>query len=82
MAFTRFLEPWAVATNFEVVLGLRPAGFFTNTTALSVFGVVCLCYFYAQYVARREPVGPALHAGVAVRDPDDDFAGRIRRPPR
>jgi hypothetical protein len=56
MAFTRFLEPWAVATNFEVVLGLRPAGFFTNTTALSVFGVACLCYFYAQYVARREPV--------------------------
>jgi hypothetical protein len=56
MAFTRFLEPWAVATNFEVVLGLRPAGFFTNTTALSVFGVVCLCYFYAQYVALRQRV--------------------------
>lgn len=55
MAFTRFLEPWAVASNFEVVLGLRPAGFFTNTTALSVFGVVCLCFFYAQYIARREP---------------------------
>jgi hypothetical protein len=55
MAFTRFLEPWAVASNFEVVLGLRPAGFFTNTTALSVFGVVCLCYFYARYVARRDP---------------------------
>lgn len=55
MAFTRFLEPWAVATNFEVVLGLRPAGFFTNTTALSVFGIVCLCNFYALYVTRREP---------------------------
>lgn len=54
MAFTRFLEPWAVASNFEVVLGLRPAGFFTNTTALSVFGVMCLCFFYARYVTTRE----------------------------
>ena len=54
MAFTRFLEPWAVASNFEVVLGLRPAGFFTNTTALSVFGVVCLCFFYARYIERRD----------------------------
>jgi hypothetical protein len=54
MAFTRFLEPWAVSANFEVVLGLRPAGFFVNTTALSVFGVVCLCYFYARYIERRQ----------------------------
>ena len=44
--------------NFEVVLGLRPAGFFINTTALSVFGVVCLCYFYAHYVANRRARGP------------------------
>ena len=53
MAFTNFLEPWAVDRHFSVVTGLRPAGFFVNTTALAVFGIVCLCYFYAQYVAYR-----------------------------
>jgi O-antigen ligase len=53
MAFTSFLEPWAVDRHFSVVTGLRPAGFFVNTTALAVFGIVCLCYFYGQYVANR-----------------------------
>lgn len=53
LAITRFLEPWAVDRHFDVVLGLRPAGFFINTTALSVFGIVCLAYFYAHYVANR-----------------------------
>jgi hypothetical protein len=54
LAFTRLLEPWAVDRHFDVVLGLRPAGFFVNTTALSVFGIVCLAYFYAQYIANRQ----------------------------
>lgn len=54
-AFTRALEPWAVDRSYEVNLGLRPSGFFVNTTALSVFGVVCLSYFYAHYVASRGP---------------------------
>lgn len=53
MAFTMFLEPWTVDRQFAVVVGLRPAGFFVNTTALSVFGIVCLCFFYARYVANR-----------------------------
>jgi hypothetical protein len=53
LVFTRFLEPWAVDRHFDVVVGLRPAGFFVNTTALSVFGIVCLCFFYAMYVAGR-----------------------------
>jgi hypothetical protein len=55
LAFTKFLEPWAVDRHFDVVVGLRPAGFFVNTTALSVFGIVCLCYFYSRYVANRTP---------------------------
>jgi hypothetical protein len=55
-AFTTFLEPWAVNPSFDVIQGLRPAGFFVNTTALSVFGIVCLCYFYARYVAQMQPV--------------------------
>lgn len=53
LVFTRLLEPWAVDRHFDIVLGLRPAGFFVNTTALSVFGIVCLAYFYAQYIANR-----------------------------
>jgi len=53
LAFTRFLEPWAVDRQFEVIEGLRPAGFFVKTTALSVFGIVCLCFFYASYAANR-----------------------------
>jgi hypothetical protein len=54
MAFTQYLEPWAVVSYFEVVDGLRPAGFFASTIALSVFAVVCLCYFYASYIATRD----------------------------
>lgn len=53
LAFTRLLEPWAVDRQFEVVLGLRPAGFFVNTTVLSMFGIVCLCFFYARYVSNK-----------------------------
>ena len=51
--FTAYLEPWAVDPNFEPVTALRPAGFFFNTTALSVFAIVSVCFFYARYVARR-----------------------------
>jgi hypothetical protein len=53
MAFTNFLGPWAVEGHFDVVQGLRPAGFFASSTALSVFAIVCLCYFYGNYVATR-----------------------------
>jgi hypothetical protein len=54
MAITRLLAPWAVATYFDVIEGLRPAGFFASTTALSVFAIVCLSFFYARYAAMRE----------------------------
>lgn len=50
---TTWLEPWTVDKNFNVIQGLRPAGFFANSTALSVFGMVCLCFFYARFVAYR-----------------------------
>jgi hypothetical protein len=53
MAFTNFLGPWTVEGHFDVVQGLRPAGFFASSTALSVFAIVCLCYFYGNYVATR-----------------------------
>ena len=59
--FTAYLEPWAVDPNFEPVTALRPAGFFFNTTALSVFAIVSLCFFYARYVGRRGS-GDLLHA--------------------
>ena len=40
-------------SSFRGDRGLRPAGFFVKTTALSVFGIVCLCFFYASYAANR-----------------------------
>jgi hypothetical protein len=66
---TAWLEPWAVDRSYNVVLGLRPAGFFTNTTALSVFGTICLCFFYARYVAeqrRRDLLYTVLSVAVVV----------------
>lgn len=63
MAFTEFLEPFAVDRQFDVIMGLRPAGFFVNTTALAVFGTVCLCFFYAHYVAHRTSVDLLLSLG-------------------
>ncbi len=48
---TTWLEPWSVDKNFDPIQGIRPAGFFANSTALSVFGMVCLCFYYSRYVA-------------------------------
>ncbi len=53
MEVTKYLEPWTVEGHFDLLQGLRPAGFFANATALSVFAIVCLSYFYAQYASRR-----------------------------
>ncbi len=66
---TTWLEPWAVDKNYNLIQGLRPAGFFANSTALSVFGVVCLCFFFARYVAgnlREDLVRSLLSVGVIV----------------
>jgi hypothetical protein len=66
MAFTKLLEPLAVQGDLAIVVGLRPSGFFTNTTALSVFGIVCLCFFYARYVANRSPADLRYALGSLV----------------
>ena len=53
LVITNLLSPWALDQNVNIIQGLRPAGFFANSTALSAFAVVCLCFFYAKYVAWR-----------------------------
>ena len=66
---TSWLEPWAVDKNYNLIQGLRPAGFFANSTALSVFGIVCLAFFYARYVSgavRRDLVNTLLSLGVVA----------------
>jgi hypothetical protein len=66
---TSWLEPWAVDKNYNLIQGLRPAGFFANSTALSVFGIVCLAFFYARYVSgavRRDLVNTLLALGVVA----------------
>ena len=66
---TSWLEPWAVDRNYNLIQGLRPAGFFANSTALSVFGIVCLAFFYARYVSgamRRDLLHVLLALGVVV----------------
>lgn len=69
LLITAWLEPWAVDLNFKVIQGLRPAGFFNNSTALSVFGIVCLCFFYARHVssgARKDLIHALLAIGIVV----------------
>jgi hypothetical protein len=51
---TEWLEPYAVDKSYNIIQGLRPAGFFNRSTALSVFGIVCLCFFYARLVSSRQ----------------------------
>ena len=66
---TNLLEPWAVDKNYNLIQGLRPAGFFANSTALSVFGIVCLCFFFARFVAggvRQDLLRSLLSVGVVV----------------
>lgn len=50
LLITTWLQPWAVDRNYNLIQALRPAGFFANSTGLSVFGVVSLAFFYARYV--------------------------------
>lgn len=45
------LESFIADAHFSELLGLRIAGFFTNTTALSVFGIVAMSYFLSKYKA-------------------------------
>jgi len=60
---TSWLEPWAVDKNYDIVQGIRPAGFFANSTALSVFGIVSLCFFYARFVVSGQAsMAPPLSA--------------------
>ncbi|MGH8223101.1 MAG: hypothetical protein ACREQZ_09010 [Woeseiaceae bacterium] len=66
---TAWLEPWAVDENYKIIQGLRPAGFFANSTALSVFGIVCLCFFYARFVsngARQDLRRSLLSIGIVI----------------
>src|SRR5262245_27700523 len=39
---TERLEPYTVDKSYNIIQGIRPAGFFNRSTALSVFGIVCL----------------------------------------
>jgi len=65
---TTWLEPWSVDKNFNVIQGLRPAGFFANSTALSVFGMVCVCFFYSRFISNgmRQDLSRAMAAVVIV----------------
>jgi hypothetical protein len=69
LLITEWLQPWAVDHNYNVIQGLRPAGFFNNSTALSVFGIVCLCFFYARHVSsgsRKDLVRALIAIGIVV----------------
>lgn len=46
---TKTLEPFAVDDHFRVQDGFRASGFFTNTSSLSIFGIISLSYFFAKY---------------------------------
>ena len=83
---TSWLEPWAVDKNYDIVQGIRPAGFFANSTALSVFGIVSLCFFYARFVvsgSRQNLVHALLAVGIVVlttREPLRRHGGRYCSP--
>ena len=59
------LESFIADEHFNEVLGLRIAGFFTNTTALSVFGIVAMSYFLSKYKA-YEKIGYLLYSMSAL----------------
>lgn len=46
-----YLNSFAADDHYREIQGIRIAGFFTNTTSFSVFGIVVLCYFLAKYKA-------------------------------
>jgi hypothetical protein len=66
---TAWLEPFAVDESYKLFQGLRPSGFSLNSTALSVLGVVGVCFFYARYVAdgvRADLVRTMLAVGIVI----------------
>jgi len=69
MLLTEWLASYAVDRSYDIIQGIRPAGFFVRSTALSVFGIVCLCFFYARFVSsgqRRDLLYSLLATGIVV----------------
>ena len=69
MLVTEWLASYAVDRSYDIIQGIRPAGFFSRSTALSVFGIVCLCFFYARFVSsgqRRDLLYSLLAAAIVV----------------
>jgi len=65
---TSWLEAFAVE-RYDIVQGIRPAGFFNASTSFSVFGIVCLCFFYARFLAggaRQDMIRTLLAVGIVV----------------
>lgn len=44
-----YLESWSADGHFNALQGLRVSGFFINSTALAVFGIIALSYFLSKY---------------------------------
>ena len=47
---TELLIPYTVDDHFRVTDGFRASGFFTNTSTLSIFGILCVVYFVSRYL--------------------------------
>lgn len=54
LLFTERLRPFAVDRHFDLIEGMRPGGFFINTTQLATFGVLGFIFFYARYISNRQ----------------------------
>lgn len=47
---TELFTPYAVDDHFRVTDGFRASGFFTNTSTLSIFGILCVVYFISRFL--------------------------------
>lgn len=47
---TKYLEPYAVDEQYKILDSTRASGFFVNSTALSLFSILCFIFYFAKYV--------------------------------
>lgn len=47
---TRYFEPYAVDEQYKILDSTRVSGFFVNSTALSLFSILCFIFYFAKYV--------------------------------
>lgn len=56
LLLTKYFESFIVEEHFAFTDGMRASGFFVNSTALALFGIVAFIFFSFNYLSKRKKI--------------------------